>query len=815
MDRNAVAQLLIEARTIAGQNDFVIGGSAAILGKVPNPPRQMTSAANINFFPRDIPDLGSRRVHDLLGIGSAFHRRNHFYGEPTSPWLATLPNGWEHRMTRVDVAPNLRAWFIDANDVAISKYARGNQRDRAWIRAGLDADLLSLETIKERLPETVTEVAERFRIEKALTEDTAWLADARRVIRSEGRPQVAGDDAGKGRKLLTDIETASEHFKRYMDRGQLKLGHYYLTEYQRAIDRAARAGINGNQQVISASIRNSDLRLAMERMRHRAEVIASEPLLHLNFNHEGDRLETEYGEAVATGHGKTRRKLFDGKLGALREFEELYHDVTRTSQQVPIGALHRHALARLKQSYGVLLLVEQARDAGIIPGGARFVATGAKVQDKTTSKEYPAAHRLPCDLSARAPDGTLKRLSDYFKLPIDTLWVDKHLFAPTDKVHRLANVADRWCEDVGMIEAMAKAATAVAQRQMSAEDAMTEIVEPGYAEAVNKSLSKVERNFTYLERQELRRRVVDENGEPYVRLPEPLVLHVKGLAERAVAKDLMEQTLHAYSAVTHLPVEERMRTAVTVSAIVENEKQVALGMHRPAKSSYERIRHSEDAWPHVRQWLIDTKGLSPALVDALRKSDVIAADGEGNLVARLHDRRGREVGAELFGTDPSRPVRQFAPGSREDAAFLLETQPGTTYTASLKYQEIVLVKDAMDALAYAEQRRDIGRIPALVASTGGLRSSLETHIVSDLARQSDKETGLYTRYAIAYDADEAGDHASDALAGWFSESRRVHWAVRRDRPAETDWTQSLASQQGTEIKFQQQPSSLSSYTIDF
>lgn len=788
MDRGVVGQLLIKASTVIHQNDFVILGSMAALGKTPKPPRAMLDAADINFHPLDDAAVSSKRVRDQVGPGSDFHHSHHFYGEPTSPYAATLPQGWQHRMTRVDVAPNLRAWFLDVNDVAISKYARGNERDRSWIKAGLEAGLVSLDVVRERLPETVTLPTEKANIDRGMFEDTAWLSQERSVIGSREAPKPVEDDAARGRKLLSDVETAANLFKRSVDRGQLKLGNYYLTEYQRLIERAARFAVDGNKQILSASGTNRDLNAAIESQRQRQKVIESAPRLHLNFNQEGERLDAQYGNTPEASHGKTRRKLLDGKLDALPEFEELYQDATRTSQHVTIGALHSHALARLRQSYGVLLLVEDARDAGIIPNGATFVPTGAKVQDKTTTKEYPAAHRLPCDLSTRSQDGTLRRLSDFFTLPVNRLWVDKNLFAPTDKVHRLANVADRWCEDVGMIATMAKAATAVAQRKMTADEAMSEIIEPGYAEAVQKSLSKVERNFDFIERQELRRRIVDANGNPYERLPEPLVLHVKGLAERAVAKDLVEQTLHAYTAVSQLPRHDRMDTAITVAAIVRNEKQAKLRSERPEiAAKYIRIRHSDDAWPHVRQWLTETKGFSSSLVDALRKSDVIAADGSGNFVARRYDSRGRETGAEIFNTRPSATDSQLAPGSKEDGVFGIETRPASRYTPALKYQEVAVVKNVMEALSYADRHPHLHDIPALISSTNGLRTSLENHVIGDIARETDKQTGLYTRFAIAYDATPTGDQASEALTKWFSDDRNVFWAVRRDRPNAPEW----------------------------
>lgn len=51
-------------------------------------------------------------------------------------------------------------WFLDPNDAAVSKYVRGEARDRTWLRAGLACGILSLPVIEERLRITYVASAE-------------------------------------------------------------------------------------------------------------------------------------------------------------------------------------------------------------------------------------------------------------------------------------------------------------------------------------------------------------------------------------------------------------------------------------------------------------------------------------------------------------------------------------------------------------------------------------------------------------------------------------------------------------------------------
>jgi hypothetical protein len=46
------------------------------------------------------------------------------------------------------------AFLLDPNDAAVSKYARGEPRDREWIRAGLEAGVLNAGVIASRFRET-------------------------------------------------------------------------------------------------------------------------------------------------------------------------------------------------------------------------------------------------------------------------------------------------------------------------------------------------------------------------------------------------------------------------------------------------------------------------------------------------------------------------------------------------------------------------------------------------------------------------------------------------------------------------------------
>ena len=113
----------------------------------------MAASLDVDAFSKGDPG----RIFDLapaLGQGSPFEAEFGYYLDPISPRVATLPESWEERLTRIQLEPLLAAWFLEPNDAAVSKYARMEPRDREWIRPGLRAGVLSIAILDARFART-------------------------------------------------------------------------------------------------------------------------------------------------------------------------------------------------------------------------------------------------------------------------------------------------------------------------------------------------------------------------------------------------------------------------------------------------------------------------------------------------------------------------------------------------------------------------------------------------------------------------------------------------------------------------------------
>ena len=183
MTRDDLRLLFAQARKLSGESDFVVLGSLAALGYAGKLPARMAMSVDVDAYGKSDP----ARIFDLarkLGQGSAFEAEHGYYLDPISPRVATLPEGWEDRLVRIELEPSLAAWFLEPNDAAVSKYARMEPRDREWIRAGLAGGILSLAIIEARFRETAfLDAAESGRARRALDEDRAWLAARNRKKR--------------------------------------------------------------------------------------------------------------------------------------------------------------------------------------------------------------------------------------------------------------------------------------------------------------------------------------------------------------------------------------------------------------------------------------------------------------------------------------------------------------------------------------------------------------------------------------------------------------------------------------------------------
>ena len=178
MNLTDIAKLLGAAKEQINHADFVILGSISVIGlvKLKNIPGRMLMSNDLDCYPLGDPG----RAFDLnttLGLGSPYEIENGLYLDPVSPRLPTLPTEWEKRLVHLKLDNGVTIHCLDPNDAAISKYARGEIRDREWIRAGLKGAILDIATISSRLRRTdFLDADEAAKARKLIEADRKWIA---------------------------------------------------------------------------------------------------------------------------------------------------------------------------------------------------------------------------------------------------------------------------------------------------------------------------------------------------------------------------------------------------------------------------------------------------------------------------------------------------------------------------------------------------------------------------------------------------------------------------------------------------------------
>jgi len=124
---------LREASRICREDQFIIIGSQAVHAYCARPPAEVTLSQECDLYPRNRIEAANMLAGEL-GRRSPFARRYGFHVDVVAPELATLPQGWELRLQRLDAGP-VTAFCLEAHDLAVSKLAAGRLKDYEFVAA--------------------------------------------------------------------------------------------------------------------------------------------------------------------------------------------------------------------------------------------------------------------------------------------------------------------------------------------------------------------------------------------------------------------------------------------------------------------------------------------------------------------------------------------------------------------------------------------------------------------------------------------------------------------------------------------------------
>lgn len=241
------------------------------------------------------------------------------------------------------------------------------------------------------------------------------------------------------------------------------------------------------------------------------------------------------------------RLIYDASPDRVALFEELFEACERDQGGEPLGDVTGHAVRRFTLSYMVLCLCRLLRDLGRIDAQTQFTPAGARHQDKKASGYTQAAHVLPCDIRVEQPGGGSGGLYDLLQNGFNRTWVQRNVFAETDRVHRLTNLADRYCESGGMIAGLVDGC-----RSLAADDAPLDFVfwhrlTPAYQEAARRAEDEIGASLSEFDRAEGRAAALrDHLGRPLLSRPSDVRIGSPDAQARAANRAAVLQVLRLY-----------------------------------------------------------------------------------------------------------------------------------------------------------------------------------------------------------------------------------------------------------------------------
>jgi hypothetical protein len=163
MKRDELEHVLRAAGAITGISTWVIVGSQAILGAVPDAPQEVLVSEEIDLYaPED--EAASELVDGSIGERSLFHESFGYYAHGVGPETAILPSRWRERAISIltQSTGGVTGICPDPADLAISKLAAWREKDQEFVRILVQRKIVSVDAIRARLDELDTDTATRI-----------------------------------------------------------------------------------------------------------------------------------------------------------------------------------------------------------------------------------------------------------------------------------------------------------------------------------------------------------------------------------------------------------------------------------------------------------------------------------------------------------------------------------------------------------------------------------------------------------------------------------------------------------------------------
>ena len=149
MKRRELELAIRAASRIGRENEFFLIGSQAVHACCRRAPAEVLLSQECDLYPKNRTEA-TNLLDAELGRGSAFAREHGFYVDVVTPEIASLPKGWQRRLTTLRVG-KIRVYALDIHDLLVSKLAAGRLKDLEFAGALFRLKLADPKTLRRRI----------------------------------------------------------------------------------------------------------------------------------------------------------------------------------------------------------------------------------------------------------------------------------------------------------------------------------------------------------------------------------------------------------------------------------------------------------------------------------------------------------------------------------------------------------------------------------------------------------------------------------------------------------------------------------------
>lgn len=144
---------LDKAAQVSGEREFIVAGSQALLGTLPEGPEMLRLSTDIDLYSRTaVSDDVQRLLIKEFGQFSDFIETHRWEIEPIGPWVmyTALP-GWESRLVKTETPGGTIGYCISPLDIAYNKAEAGRPKDLVYLAGLFQARIVLPSQIKDAM----------------------------------------------------------------------------------------------------------------------------------------------------------------------------------------------------------------------------------------------------------------------------------------------------------------------------------------------------------------------------------------------------------------------------------------------------------------------------------------------------------------------------------------------------------------------------------------------------------------------------------------------------------------------------------------